>query len=327
MKREDLLPSVQTQAERFAALFDGRKDAYGVNAGGVRRVPDSGIWNGLYRRHVEGSAGIGVFPVRDNNTVKFAAIDLDEPDFDLAVEMAKLLPGHVWIERSRSGNAHVWTFFREPCPAWAARAVLRNATFSVGEPTVEVFPKQSELREGMVGNYINLPYFGGTRPMIWQTDDSEYGFNAAGTGYLLPAFLHDAEPRLNDPEEWLGRARAMGAEPPGARQPREEFGSRSSLHICATYMLENKDTNPLRDGHRHVVLFNLAKMLLNCQEYDESEALLALEGFNDASTAPLGQRELEQIVANAARGGWTSTGCDDPLMADYVHPECPIANA
>lgn len=287
-------------------------------------MPLDEFWRALYHNHLDGTYGIGVFPVRNDNTVKFAAIDLDEPNFELARYLAGLLPGHVWIERSRSGNAHIWAFFAEPAPAWAARSVLKAATFAAGRPEVEVFPKQAELREGMVGNYINLPYFGEERWMVWATGDES---DCTPPGYTLNGFLHDAEPRLSDPEEWVRRARAIGAEPPGRRREESEFGTRGAVHVCATYMLEHKEDNPLASGHRHVVLFNLAKMLLNCREYDESDALTILEGYNDAGTAPLGHHELEQIVANAARGGWTSTGCDDPLMAPYVSPDCPIAHA
>src|SRR5690606_14329823 len=89
--------------------------------------------------------------------------------------------GRTWIERSRSGNAHVWVFFSEPCPAWAARGILSAATESLGRPDVEVFPKQDELRLDIdgrqpLGNYINLPYFGRTeRPMI-RPGASDYTF-------------------------------------------------------------------------------------------------------------------------------------------------------
>jgi len=309
---------------RFEALFDGRKDAYGADRGAVVKRP---LTTRMYTDHLRGlpGHGIGVFPVRDDFTVKFAAIDLDEPDFELARELAGLLPGHCWLEKSRSGNAHVWTFFSEPVPAWAARAVLRAATLAMGRPEVEVFPKQAELRPGMVGNYINLPYFGDSRPMIWQTGEPEASSVEPWHPYSFEAFLHDAEPRRSDSEEWIRRARAIGAAAPLPRDD-SEFGTRSSLHMCATYMLEHKESNPLTSGHRHVVLWNLAKMILNCREYDEADALMMLEGFNDAGTAPLSQRELEVIVTNANAGQWTSTGCDDPIMAPYVHPDCPIAH-
>lgn len=307
-------------AERFAALFDGRRDAMGLDKGAVRKVL-VGLDN--YHSHLVGCHGIGIFPMRDDNTVMFAAIDLDESNFDLARELAELLPGHIWIERSRSGNAHIWTFFAEPVPAWAVRSVLRAATLAAGRPEVEVFPKQAELREGMVGNYINLPYFGEERPMVWETGDATFH----PTDFSLDAFLHDAEPRRNDPEEWLRRARAIGAEPPGARTASSDFGTRSTIHVCGAYMLEHMHDNPLAPGHRHVVIFNLAKMILNCREYDEAEALDLVESFNDAGVAPLSQSVVEQTVANAAAGGFTSTGCDEPLMAPYISPDCPIAHA
>lgn len=302
-------------AAAFAKLFDGRKDAVGVDRGGVERRE---VKTRTYADHLRGlpTAAIGIFPVRDDNTVMFAAIDLDEPNFDLAWEIAKLLPSPVWIERSRSGNAHIWAFFDGALPAWAARAVLRSATVSVGRPEVEVFPKQAELKEGMVGNYINLPYYGESRPMVAQN----------GVEIPLDRFLALACSIRANSEVWLRRARALGASPP-QQNGDSEFGQRATLHICASYMLENKDTNPLMQGHRHVVLFNLAKMILNCREYDEADATVLVEAFNDAGVAPLPRRDIEQMVTRAANGGWTSTGCDDPLMAPYVHPECKIANA
>jgi hypothetical protein len=306
------------EAERFEALFDGRKDAYGVDRGGVVKAP---LTTEMYARHLKGisGCGIGVFPVRDDATVKFGAIDLDEPDFELATYLADLLPGRCWIEESRSGNAHVWTFFDEALEAWAARSVLRSATMAAGRPEVEVFPKQAQLREGMVGNYINLPFFGRQRPMLTSPPERD-------AHVVLAWFLDCAEEQRASAEEWRRRARAIGAEPPGRRDPESEFGTRAGLHVCATHMLEHKEDNPLMTGHRHVVLFNLAKMILNCRDYDEADAMMLVEGYNDAGTAPLGAREIEQIVHNAARGGWTSTGCDDPIMAPYVSPDCSIAH-
>lgn len=300
-------------AARFADLFDGRKDAVGCDRGAVERRT---VITRTYSNHLNGLEAIGIFPMRDDNTVRFAAIDLDEPNFDLARELQTLLPAPTWIERSRSGNAHIWAFFDADLPAWAARAVLRAAIVAVGRPTVEIFPKQAELKEGMVGNYINLPYFGDERPILGWTGDPMHLYD----------FVEGATTQRASAAEWERRARAVGATPPSPRED-SEFGTRSVLHICAQHMLENRESNPLTTGHRHVVLFNLAKMILNCREYDEAEALSLVEAFNDAGVAPLPRRDLEQMVERAARGGWTSTGCDDPLMAPYVHPDCPIAHA
>ena len=91
-------------------------------------------------------------------------------------------------------------------------------------------------------------------------------------------------------------------------------------------MLEHKEDNPLRRGHRHVVLFNLAKMILNAQDYDIEDALLVVESYNQAGDDPVSPNEVRTMVNNAARGRWTSTGCDDPVMAPYISPDCRIAH-
>ena len=156
--------------EKCSRLFSGRTIAYGLGRGGVVRLaPDADpaiLWPALYGAHLDGVEPIGVFPIREDNTVLFAAIDLDEPDFELASAFQSLLPGRTWLERSRSGNAHVWVFFDRSCEAWVARGVLKSATEALGRPDVEIFPKQDRLPLALegddppVGNYINLPYFG-----------------------------------------------------------------------------------------------------------------------------------------------------------------------
>lgn len=304
---------------RFAALFDGRTDAFGLGHGEVVKRQ---LTMNDYRSHLAGEEpGLGIFPIRDDATVKFAAVDLDEPNFELAQEIADFIPARVFIERSRSGNAHVWVFFAEECPAWVARGNLRLALEAAGAPRVEVFPKQTELLPGMVGNYINLPYHGEDRPVL---HDARY----PDVGMPVTEFLDLAEHSLVDPIHWRGLAIHAGITPPGAisDEPDVPFGERPSLHECATYMLEHKEDNPLAPGHRHVVLFNLAKMVLNARDYDEDDATAIVKGYNDAGLSPVSDDEVETLVANAARGRYTSTGCDDPLMEPYISPTCPIAH-
>lgn len=305
----------------FAALFDGRDDAYGLGHGEVKREQ---VTMRLYQDHLEGKQPIGIFPVREDNTVLFAAVDIDEPNFELARDIADFLPAECWIEESRSGNYHVWVFFDEACPAWVAQANLRLATEAAGQPRVEVFPKQAQLLPQMVGNYINLPYFGAGRKMVWFSQMEDL----TKRSIVIEDFISYAEAWLAEVVLWERLALSAGYGPPGSvAAGKEEFGMRETLHQCATYMLEHKDDNPLSDGHRHVVLFNLAKMILNCRNYSEDEAVEIVKGYNEASTDPLSEGEIESLVANAARGEYTSTGCDDPLMAPYVDPSCPIANA
>jgi hypothetical protein len=299
----------------FAELFRGRTDAIGLDVGGVQRRE---VTREDYAAHLAGRRPIGIFPMLDSDHVWFGAIDLDEPNFEAAKLCALDLPGCAFVEKSRSGNAHVWVFFDAPTPAWAVRGLLlKTLEAGLGRRDVEVFPKQDHLRPGMVGNYINLPLFGNERPIIHPQD---YASELIGPGACVK-IMHETR---TSREEWLGRARLFKIED-RRYDERADFGMQPVLHRCAQHILVNREQNPLQPGHRHVVLFNLAKMLLNYAEMPESEAWDYYCEVNAAATRPLPESELETMFRNVKRGQWTSTGCDEALMAPYVDPDCPIA--
>lgn len=312
--------TVYTDHHIFAALFDGLKEAHGTGQGRwVKRPLTANDWV----RHLQGEGpGIGVAPLRPDNTVKFAAIDLDEPDFTAAAEMQDYIPGTSYIERSRSGNAHVWVFFSEPCPAWVAMGILREATLAAGKNHVEVFPKNHDFSKVKLGNYINLPYHGDQRPIL--APDGRGGF-VPRTRHEFLTLAADYSGR-NDPKDWERRAALMQIAPPSSREPNAEFGSQKNLHICAENVIEHADSNPVLEGHRAIVYFNLAKALTNWEQVNHDEALDLMRTVNDCSPDKVPDSELRRILENAERGRFTSTGCDDPLFAPYAHPDCPIAN-
>lgn len=316
----DIAPS--TQLQQFMGLFAGRTDAYGTGRGQwIKREPTPAV----YAQHLRGEGpGLGIAPLTDDGMVRFAAIDLDEPNFELAREMQTFLEfGSSFIERSRSGNAHVWVFFAEPIEAWVVRGILREATTAVGKPAVEVFPKQDKLLPGMVGNYINLPYHGAERPILLPNSDEPAD---------LEVFISWARGHLNDPDAWRKRARWLMIAPPEDRiKDRQEFGTGKELHICAETIIANRDENPILEGARNVVYFHLAKQLLHYEGFDDDEAWMMLTMVRDSAEEQgvdhFSDYELRRLFDNARRGGYTSTGCDAPEMQPYVHPDCPIVKA
>lgn len=303
----------------FAALFSGRNDAYGTGNGQwIRKQPQRTD----YLKHLEGRGpGLGIAPLLDDGTVLFAAIDLDEPDFKAAREMQEFLSfGGAYIERSRSGNAHIWCFFSEPIEAWVVRGILREATAAIGKPAVEVFPKQDKLLPGMVGNYINLPYHGDMRPILCAPDYK--------TAMPLEQFLINV--KLNNPADWRKRAEWLMIAPPSQRNgDKHEFGTAKELHICAEWIIANRDENPVREGHRNVVYFNLAKQLCHYEGFDRDEVWDLLCSVRDSADEQgidhVPDSELRRILSNVERGEFTGTGCDDPLFSPYAHPDCKIA--
>ena len=305
----------------FIDLFGGLSDSAAIGAFG------SGLGRWVKRPlspndvcdHLEGRGpGIGIPPLRPDNTVVFASIDLDEPDFEAARSMQQWIPGPSFVERSRSGNAHIHVFFREPIEAWVPMGILREATKAAGKDHVEVFPKNHDFSKVKFGNYINAPYFGSTRPVLyWDADGAEYE-------YPLNDFIDEAQAG-NLPEEWRKRARWLQIVEPQVREVSTE--ARSTLHICTEYIIEGATSGerPITEGHRAAVYFALASQLRLCDFMDDDESWQLLMECNKMSPDPMDIRELGRIFNNA--GSFRSTRCDDPLVAPFTHPDCPIARS
>jgi len=305
-------------AGRFANLFRGLDIAYGTGdrpGRWVKRKPQLAD----FAAHLNGvGPGIGIAPLMADSRVNFAAIDLDEPDFETAFTMARLIPGAAFVERSRSGNAHVWVFFSESIEAWVPMGVLREICFAMDKKDVEVFPKNPDFARVQFGNYINLPYHGSERPIL-----SEKGT----WDYPLEKFLLAAELNLNDPREWRKRAAMLQlVDPATKRRDGAEFGTQTTLHMCAEHIVANAVTNPLVYGHQSNTMFLLAKQFSNCALYDHDETLEYMRYVNEHADPGLPDSEILRILRNAEEKQYTSTGCDDPVVAPYIHPDCPIAN-
>jgi hypothetical protein len=320
--------------KQFMQLFRGYETAYGTGIGGWVHEPPT---IEVFAAHVAGrGAGLGIGPLLPDGTCYFGAIDLDRPDLELAKELMKLLPGVCWLERSRSGNAHVLVFFSEPIEAWVVRGILRETLAAVGEESVEVFPKNDQLAPGSVGSYLNLPYFGNTRPVLARCANGKvYWFPhalrgdqdvATQPGVPFGEFVRVATQSLNASAEWCKRASWLAIPSPKEREQSgvRDFGTSPQLHRCAEYIIRNRDSNPVTVGHRASVFFSLAKQLMNWSECDNEEALELMELVNDASPDPITRSELRRILSNVERGEFRSTGCDDPTVIPFSDPECPI---
>ena len=68
----------QDALEAFASLFKGRTDARGTMDGGCLKEP---VTIQSYQRHLQGDESLGVYPLLDNGTCWFAAVDLDRERF------------------------------------------------------------------------------------------------------------------------------------------------------------------------------------------------------------------------------------------------------
>ena len=173
-----LVPEQDTVA-RFATLFTGRTDAYGTEKGGcVHQPPD-------YKRHLSGTCLMGVYPLLDDGTVHFGAVDVDKKDApDQGRGIADQIQAGLgslglmsYLERSRSKGWHVWVFFDAPVQAEPVKRLLKRVSAQCGLPQAEIFPSQVVSKN--LGHYIRLPYPGGShgherndgRRAVWVGDN------------------------------------------------------------------------------------------------------------------------------------------------------------
>lgn len=229
-------------AARFAALFQGYSKAHGVFR--IKSRDERGKMIGRattvagpadFESHLEGKQGVGVIPLRDDNTLLWAAIDVDKynlPIEDMADRVEKLrLP--LLCCASKSGGTHLYVFMRLPQDADPWRKTLDHWASRLGVGGSEVFPKQSyRATPEDIGNWINLPYFGSTERRCWRN----------GRWLSVEEFLAAAE------EVAVGDA---VPEPQSAGPVPEELeGAPPCLGMFAT-------TGGVPDGHKHNSLFTL----------------------------------------------------------------------
>lgn len=120
--------------------------------------------------HLRGKAVLGVYPLLQDETCCFLAIDFDEEswraDVAITVQAARESDIPCAVEISRSGNgAHLWIFFAEPVEAAKARqmgsalltqAMKKHARLAFSSYD-RMFPNQDTMPKGGFGNLIALP--------------------------------------------------------------------------------------------------------------------------------------------------------------------------
>ena len=120
--------------------------------------------------HLQGRHVMGVYPLLEDETCWFLAVDFDksswQDDVGAFVETSRSVGVPVVVERSRSGNgAHAWFFFAAPTTASLARkmgcyllteTMARRHQLSMGSYD-RLFPNQDTMPRGGFGNLIALP--------------------------------------------------------------------------------------------------------------------------------------------------------------------------
>ncbi|MFZ5862433.1 MAG: TOTE conflict system archaeo-eukaryotic primase domain-containing protein [Nitrospirota bacterium] len=306
--------------ERFAALFCGRSDAFGVLQAGricaVRR-PLSLI---QYRLHLEGKLRLGIYPLLPDGHTHFLALDFDGPQAEYAADRASVVAAQHGLtlcrEISKSRGVHLWLFFNEPVLARDTRLIALMLLREAGVKA-EIFPKQDALPADGVGNFIWLPLSGESVPLgkTVFVDPISHQAYADQWDFLhgIPQ-VHPREIVILASQARAGQDRPIPARPDGPARIHH-----GELLPCARIMLQG-----VTRGCRDVVAFRLA-IHLKARGLSQQRAEHILRQWDAKSNQPpLGLSTIREKVISVYQRNYTSYGCEDPLIAPFCREGCPI---
>jgi len=164
---------------RFPELFDGSKKRYGTfKPSGLKRAdgkvegrydwesfPANGDESQMWLDHVNGIQSIGIVPIREDSTVSFGVIDVDqvksEDEANQILDKMRSWNLPLVPFRSKSGGIHAYLFIDGSAPAKEVKRRLTALSLKLGRPksSIDIFPVQTKLNADGTGNQINTPYF------------------------------------------------------------------------------------------------------------------------------------------------------------------------
>lgn len=163
--------------------------------------------------HLAGEHTIGVYPLLDDDSCHFLAVDLDEAewrdDARAFMQSCQALGVPAAMEISRSGRgAHAWVFFAGRVPARDARrlgtAIISHTCARMRQLNLSsydrLFPSQDTLPKGGFGNLIALPLQKAPRQkgfsVFVDADLRPFPDQWAFLASIEPMAVHDIEPTI-----------------------------------------------------------------------------------------------------------------------------------
>ncbi len=196
--------------------------------------------------HLRGNIVAGVYPMLQDETCHFLAVDFDEADWqndisvfrDICIELS--IP--FAVERSRSGNgAHVWFFFEPSVSSALARkfgTILLTAAMNKRHEIQfksydRLFPSQDTMPKGGLGNLIALPLQKTAREKYNSEFIDEHFQSYEDQWAFLSTVQKISHNRIEEVVSELGEGNELGVlkqvEEEGAEQPWETSKTKIEL--------------------------------------------------------------------------------------------------
>lgn len=297
-----------TLTERFAELFAGQTRAHGVfrithrndkksKFEGEASTIISEVTDDLYEKHTNGSQGLGIIPIRDDNKCIWGAIDIDVYDLNLQ-ELDKTINNlslPLVLCRTKSGGAHLYLFLTEFIPAGLVRDKLLEFSSILGYPGVEVFPKQIKVTKKTIGNWINIPYF-----------------NIKNTNRY--ALMNGEQLDFEQFLDYAENMRITGVQLDEA-QPAFEDNDLTDAPPCLQYLM----ASGFPEGSRNTGLYNLA--VYARLKYDDTWEEKVDEFNHKFMKPPLPAKEVVKVVQSVGKAKEYFYSCENPPINAYCTKE------
>ena len=294
--------------ENFKKIFSGLTIAYGQYQKGERGangklkgkafIVRKNVTDDLWKRHLAGDPpALGIIPITENNDCKWGCIDIDVYNLKhhSLVQTIRKLKLPLIVCRSKSGGPHIFLFTKEFIPASLMQNTLKKISKILGYEGCEIFPKQTEIlvERGDTGNFLNLPYFNGTKGLRYAINDN----GSASTLeefyklYDLLACRREEVEKIKIEEKKIEEAFPQG--PPCLNQlAKEGFG----------------------EGARNNALFNIAVYYKQAKPDSWEDELVKANQTH--MTPPLSNSEVQQLIKSVKRKGYDKYRCKDaPINA------------
>jgi len=315
----------------FRWYFSGLPRVYGTYdpaSGRVRQVK-APVTDRVILDHLQGKQSYGVYMLVQDRT-RAVATDFDVNDLGPPIEFVRTAHHYgiaSYIERSKSKGYHAWIFFEEcGVPAWKARVVVRHLLAEIEKPFTEVFPKHDSLDTSITyGSYINAPLFGRLVPQGRTVflDLQDPSRPAANQWDLLESIAPVAETTLDEIIE-INELNASVAPPQPTPQGNSEQTERTfGLPPCAQKMLSEGVTECQR-----ISCFRLAVNLKKAGlPVDLANVVLnqwAMKNAPQDGKRIITEKEILAQTKSAYTRDYRGCGCEDPIVAQYCDPQCPL---
>jgi len=278
----------------FSGLFRGRDDVWGSVEGKSNKEP---VTIEHYRDHLEGKRSLGIYPLLDDGTCYFFAVDLDEKNFAKALQIRnelKTLGINVYICESKSKGFHVYGF-GDGLVAKDVRYLLGGLLDKLGI-AAEIFPKQDKLDTVIkYGNYINLPCFGLSRQ--FQSADNK----------PIPTAQALALITKNTPEA-INKAKEKVPAPAPIMTPIKPTKGKESKKRIKSPPCVDKILKGVSAGVRDEAAFALARHYLDQGDVPE-EVLARLLIWDAKNRPPIADMRMLQTKVQSAEHGY-AFGCN-----------------